>query len=281
VVSWRRRKEQPADGAGTAPETGEETGRDAAQGPTGEAAGEGTAHGAGEAPATRPRRPRRPLDVTEVTDQLPRVDLGALRVPALAGMELRMELEEGTKRVVAVTVGLAGSTAQIQVFAAPRTEGIWQEVREEIAASVTRQGGAAEEAAGPFGVEVLARMPARTPDGRTGHRPSRFLGVDGPRWFLRAVLSGPAAVDRTAARPLELLLSGCVVVRGSEAMAPRDLLPLKLPASAQAMPVRHAAPARAPQAEGAPPAGGAPPAEGAPPVEGPAASEAGGGRPGA
>ena len=23
----------------------------------------------------------------------------------------------------------------------------------------------------------------------------RFMGVDGPRWFLRAVLSGPAATD--------------------------------------------------------------------------------------
>ena len=101
---------------------------------------------------------------------------------------------------------------------------------------MTKQGGTADDVPGVFGREVLARIPARMPDGRTGHRPSRFVGVDGPRWFLRGVFNGPAAVDQAAATALEELLRGVVVVRGSEAMAPRDLLTLKLPAQAPTSP---------------------------------------------
>jgi hypothetical protein len=59
--------------------------------------------------------------------------------------------------------------------------------------------------------------------------PVRFVGVDGPRWFLRAVISGPAAVDESAASALLDVVRETVVVRGDEAMAPRELLSLKLP----------------------------------------------------
>lgn len=171
-----------------------------------------------------------PFDVAEADDGVQRIDLGALRVPPREGMELRLELEDKTQRVIAVTVSLGGSSVQMQAFAAPRTEGIWDDIRGEIAAQVTRQGGTADEVPGSFGREVLARLPSRTPDGRTGHQAARFVGVDGPRWFLRAVFNGPAALDEAAAVDLEKVVRGTVVVRGREAMAPRDLLPLQLPA---------------------------------------------------
>ncbi|TNM68901.1 DUF3710 domain-containing protein [Streptomyces sp. NP160] len=197
------------------------------------AAPEGPGEVPASAPSAAPRglspRPQGPFDVTEVADELPRVDLGALRLPGVPGMELRLEVEDGTRRVVAATVALAGSTAQLQAFAAPRTQGIWGEVRDEIAASLAGSGGVSQEVPGPYGTELVAQVPTRLPDGRVVASPARFVGVDGPRWFLRAVLSGPAAVDAEAAAPLEALLRGAVVVRGSEAMAPRDLLPLRLP----------------------------------------------------
>ncbi len=185
------------------------------------------------------RRREGPFDAEEVSEEegaRPRVDLGALRLPAVQGMELRLEMEEGTQRVIGAVVVLAGSTLQLQAFAAPRTEGIWDEVRAEIRSQVARQGGAAEDGEGPFGPELLARLPMRTEDGRTGARAVRFTGVDGPRWFVRAVVGGRAAVDPAAWAPLERLLRGVVVVRGADAMAPRDLLPLKLPPQDQARP---------------------------------------------
>jgi hypothetical protein len=140
-----------------------------------------------------------------------------------------MEMERTSKRVVAVNVGLDGSALQIQAFAAPRTDGLWSELRAEIAESIDKQGGTAEETDGPFGTELLARLPVRTPEGRSGHRPARFIGVDGPRWFVRGVLTGKAATDADAAGVMEGVLADVVVVRGHDARPPRDLLPLHLP----------------------------------------------------
>ncbi|KQY47835.1 DUF3710 domain-containing protein [Cellulomonas sp. Root137] len=170
-----------------------------------------------------------PWDASQVDDDLPRVDLGAILLPGVQGMELRMEIDKATDVVSAASILLDGSSLQVQAFAAPRTEGIWDEIRAEIAESVTQQGGSADDLPGPFGRELLARLPIRTPEGRTGHRPARFVGADGPRWFVRGVITGRAAVDPAAATALEQLFAGIVVVRGQDARPPRDLLTLRLP----------------------------------------------------
>lgn len=172
---------------------------------------------------------RGPWDSADVPEPGTRIDLGALWLPARDGMELRMELDQESQRVTAAAIGLHGSNLQVQVFAAPRREGIWDEIRAEIAASVTKQGGTVDDLPGPFGRELLARLPVRTAEGRTAHRPARFIGHDGPRWFLRGVLTGQAAVDPVAADELEGVFADVVVVRGNDPRAPRDLLDLRLP----------------------------------------------------
>jgi hypothetical protein len=170
-----------------------------------------------------------PYDLGEVDDTSEMLDLGALRVPPAPDMELRLDLDESGEHVVGATIVVADSAAQVQVFAAPRTEGIWDDVRAEIAGSVTQQGGTADEQDGVFGRELLARVPSPTPDGRTSFQPARFTGVDGPRWFLRAVFTGRAATEEDSALDVERIVRSLVVVRGDEAMAPRDLLALQLP----------------------------------------------------
>lgn len=192
---------------------------------------------------------RGPWDVDATHPEMPRVDLGAIRLPQVDGMEVRLEVDKATNVVSAVAVLLDGSSLQLQAFAAPRTEGIWDEIREEIAASITQQGGTVDDLPGPYGRELLARLPVRTPEGRTGHRPARFLGTDGPRWFLRGVLTGRAAVEPDAAGRLEDLFGQVVVVRGTDARPPRDLLPLQLPGGATPPPP-PAAPRLAPPERG-------------------------------
>jgi len=188
---------------------------------------------AGDAALTVPGRHamRRggPFDRSEVEGLGGRLDLGSLWLTGVPGMELRLEVEEETQNVVGVTAVLGDSAVQLQVFAAPRSEGIWDDIRTEIAASITSQGGTADKTTGPLGTELRAQMPSRGPDGRTVFSPVRFVGVDGPRWFLRAVISGPAAVDESAASDLLDVVRETVVIRGDEAMAPRELLSLKLP----------------------------------------------------
>jgi hypothetical protein len=77
-------------------------------------------------------------------------------------------------------------------------------------------------------------MPQNGPDGRTVFMPARFVGVDGPRWFLRAVVSGRAAIEPAAAEAVHEVIRTAVVDRGDEAMPPRELLPLRLPEAQQA-----------------------------------------------
>ncbi len=192
-----------------------------------------------------------PFDDSEVGDTSAMLDLGALLVAPVDDMELRLELnEEDGQQVVGVTVLIGESAVQVQAFAAPRREGIWDEVRAEIAAGITQQGGTADQVEGSFGRELLARVPGQGPDGRPGFQPARFVGVDGPRWFLRAVFTG-AAVDPEHAGPIEALVRSLVVVRGGDAMAPRELLPLKLPELPEGVEVGDGAPAGA-DADGTP-----------------------------
>lgn len=171
-----------------------------------------------------------PFDRSEVEDTLgDRIDLGGLWLGVVGGAQLRIEVDQQTGDIQAVTTDLDGSSMQVQAFAAPRNSGIWRAIRGEISDSVTARGGMVEEHAGPLGTELLTRLPGRGPDGRVVFQVMRFIGVDGPRWFLRSVFTGPAASDAEAAAPFYDMIRRSVVVRGDDARPPREMLPLQLP----------------------------------------------------
>lgn len=173
-----------------------------------------------------------PFDEAEANPVRPYIDLGGIKILPREGLNLRLEVEEQTKRIVAVGLDYAGSTLQVQPFAAPRTAGLWAETREQIRAQIRQQGGRVEEREGPLGPELLAEVPVVAgPDGNAGKRLARFVGVDGPRWFLRGVIGGAATSDVEAAAAVEDLFRSIVVVRGGSPMPPRDLIPLRMPAT--------------------------------------------------
>ncbi len=173
-----------------------------------------------------------PWDVAEPHPELPRVDLGSLQVPVLEGTDIQLVFAE--QHGAWVTVRYQLSELQLQAFAAPKRAGIWDEVRGEIVSEIAGSGGRFEERAGPFGTEVVAQVPAEPNQPASGMRPIRFVGVDGPRWFLRGLFAGAAAGDPAAAAPLEAVFRETVVVRGEHPVPPRDLLELRLPAEAAA-----------------------------------------------
>lgn len=123
-----------------------------------------------------------PHDIEEVSEEdlEDYVDLGALRIKMHEGMNLRLETDDSTGAVIAATITREGATLQVQAFAAPRTTGIWDDIRHDLTESVASQGGTVEVYAGVFGAEMLTRLPAVTPDGKRGERIARFVGVDGP-----------------------------------------------------------------------------------------------------
>src|SRR5699024_5289910 len=90
---------------------------------------------------------------------------------------------------------------------------------------------------GCFGAELHTRLAQTGPQGRTVFAPAVFAGVDGPRWFLRAVYSGAPAVDETARVAFDECVRSIAVTRGDEPRAPREMLPMTMPTSAAKRPM--------------------------------------------
>lgn len=183
------------------------------------------------------RRTAGPLDVTEVQGVKPYVDCGSLRIPSRENLAMRLEVEESTQRIVAVSMDFAGSSLQLQAFAAPKNEGVWHEIRTQMRESLAAQGGETEERIGSLGPELIAKIPLNDESGKqAGHRLAKFIGVDGPKWFLRGVVGGAALNDARAAADIDDLFRSVVVVRGDVPLPPKDLLPLTIPGGTVAPP---------------------------------------------
>lgn len=176
-----------------------------------------------------------PFDVAEVPALRPYVDLGAIKVAPREGLQLRLDVEESSQRIVAVSLDYVDSTLQVQAFSAPKTTGLWHEIRAQLATQLTAQGATVEEREGALGLELLAALPITAERGG-GTTAVRFVGVDGPRWVLRGVITGNAATDAEAGAQVEALYRELVVVRGDAPMPPRELLALRVPAGAQGAP---------------------------------------------
>ena len=156
----------------------------------------------------------------------PYVDFGGIKVAPREGLQLRLEVDERAKRVVAVTLDFEGSLLQVQAFSAPKTTGLWHQVRNDISTQLTSQGARIEEAEGELGPELVAVSPVPEEQGG-GTRTVRFVAVDGPRWMLRGVIMGAAAEDAQARAKVIELFRDMVVVRGDQPMPPSELLQLQ------------------------------------------------------
>jgi hypothetical protein len=195
---------------------------DASDGPDASVAAPATAPGSG------------PFDVDDVTDDgVQRVDLGSLLVPPIEGRELRMQVDESSGTVQAVMLAGPDGALEFQAFAAPRGGDLWSEVRPQIAADITRRGGQVTEREGRFGTELVCQMPVERSDGSQATQPSRIIGVNGPRWMLRASLLGRPALEPEASSDWEDALARIVVRRGAEAKPVGEPLDVVLPDQAR------------------------------------------------
>jgi hypothetical protein len=172
-------------------------------------------------------RSKGPWDESEVdfNDGVERVNLGGLLVTGMPGVDVQVQVDQASGNVVQLTFAGFEGAVQIQPYAAPKSGGYWETVRGEILAGINGSGGLVETVEGPFGPELHAQV-----HDESGHLvPARFAGIDGPRWFLRAVFLGAAARSGNAAAALENVVRSLVVVRGREAMAAGSAIPMRLP----------------------------------------------------
>ena len=155
-------------------------------------------------------------DVDQVQDGL---EFGALRVPMPARAQL--QVEQGSSELLrAVHVLVPSGRVSLSALAAPRSTPLWRGLAREIAGSLGGDGARVWAEWGPWGREVMA--------GSKGAL-SRFVGVDGPRWMLYGVATGPADGAEELAETLREMIRGTVVTRGPDPLPVKTVLPLRLP----------------------------------------------------
>lgn len=176
-------------------------------------------------PEAVPARTQGPWDESDGYPEAVRADLGGLLVPQDERVKIQVQADPSSGAVSQLSLITDGSAVQVQPYAAPRSGGMWSDIRAQITSSINSAGGLVEEKAGPYGTEVRAQV--ATTDGKA--QPARFCGIDGPRWFVRLVFLGRAARDLAAAEALDSVVRGMVVVRGGDAMPLGNAIPLRVP----------------------------------------------------
>ena len=168
-----------------------------------------------------------PRNYGEVDTSEGYIDMGAILFPAVQGMQLRTQVaDDGT------TV-LGNSGIQMSVAAAPRSGGVWEELREEIRKGFEEQNAKVADIRTRYGDELLVDMPMQMPDGRSATSRMRILGREGDRWFARIDILGPAAANAEAGVDIEKVIDRIVVHRDDHPRTRLELLPVRLPVGAQ------------------------------------------------
>ena len=146
------------------------------------------------------------------------LDFGAYAFVPPVNTQLQIESSEEQNLVVHVLS--AQSNITIDAYAAPKTGGQWRFVASELADGLRNQGAKVSIQDGPWGREVI---------GSAAESVIRFIGVDGPRWMLRAVIVSSPAEAEQSAEIARTMLSHTVVRRGTNPMPARTPIPLVLP----------------------------------------------------
>ncbi|MYR05792.1 DUF3710 domain-containing protein [Gordonia sp. SID5947] len=147
------------------------------------------------------------------------LDLGSVLVPVVEGGQVTVEMSAAHEPEAVYLVTPHGRIS-VSAFAAPKSPGLWREVVTELAASLREEGAQVSIEDGHWGREIVATVPGAA---------HRFVGVDGPRWMVRCIASGPDETADELGRLARAVLAESVVRRGDEPHPPRDALPIVLP----------------------------------------------------
>lgn len=179
-----------------------------------------------------------PFDFDEVdldADDVERIEFGPLVITPFEGLgvQLHGDPESGVVRALLAAYGESG--LELALFAAPRSDGLADELREETIEEAAQSGGHAELADGPFGPEVRRVLPMEGPEGEQLFHVSRIWLVEGPRWLLRGTLMGRAGMVEGEEEPADVFVEffrNVVVKRDDSPRVPGELIHLALPQGA-------------------------------------------------
>ena len=171
-----------------------------------------------------------PWDTSEkdVSDDSAYLDFGSLLIRGRPGFNLQMPTDDDQGTIGSVVLVTEEAGLELRAFADARSGGLWDAVRADLEAETERLEGESEAVDGPFGTELRVKVPVKLPDGEEAVQPTRILGIEGPRWMLRATFLGKEALEPDDDSLLMQALRDIVVVRGDDPRAPRDPLLLTI-----------------------------------------------------
>ncbi|MCI1747801.1 MAG: DUF3710 domain-containing protein [Acidipropionibacterium sp.] len=176
-----------------------------------------------------------PFDIDEVdldADDVTRLDFGSLIVTPFENMQMQIQIDQDTGEVQSLLVVRDNNALEVALFAAPSTGEMISQIHQEMIEGTTAQGGQAAVTDGPLGAELHRVVPMNGPDNQPGYHVSRSWLAQGPRWLLRGVLMGDAAVGESLDSTGQLLMEffcNLVVRRDDRPRVPGDVIPLKVP----------------------------------------------------
>jgi len=166
-----------------------------------------------------------PFDIDDFDDPavatVARLDLGSVLIPMPEAGQVQVELSN-TGAPSAVWVVTANGRFTVAAYAAPKSPGLWREVAAELAESLRKDVPKVGIEDGPWGREVVGVSADNA-------GVVRFIGVDGYRWMIRCVVSGPYDRIGALAEQARDALADAVVRRGDTPMPVRSPLPIQLP----------------------------------------------------
>jgi hypothetical protein len=177
-----------------------------------------------------------PMEFSAELDTSAMLDLGAVFLPNIPGLEVHLDLDPRSGKGKSVSLHLTMTIAEVQIFAASVNEDLWATMRDSIASGLRDQKVDCTVEMGRFGTEIHAVMPTVDLDGNAHVQPVRFVGVRGSRWLVRAVISGDGALldgqpNAEAGPDIDEVISQLVINRGDEPIPPGERLALRSPSA--------------------------------------------------
>jgi hypothetical protein len=184
-----------------------------------------------------------PLDYSIDIDTSSMLNLGPLFLPNIPGLEVHLDLDPRSGVGKSVSLHLNMTIAEVQVFAAATNEDLWASMRDAIVSGLREQKVDCTVEMGQFGTEIHAVMPTVDLDGNAHVQPVRFVGVRGPRWLIRVVISGDGALPSANPDPItesgiNEVISRLVIHRGEDPLPPGERLALRSPTVSNSEPVQ-------------------------------------------
>jgi hypothetical protein len=175
-----------------------------------------------------------PFELSAELDTSSMLDLGAVFLPSIPGLEVHLDLDPRSGMGKSVSLHLNMTIAEVQVFAAASNEDLWASMRDAITSGLREQKVECTVEMGRFGTEIHAVMPTVDLDGNAHVQPVRFVGARGSRWLVRAVISGDGALpgmhhNIEAGTDIDDVISKLVINRGEEPLPPGERLALRSP----------------------------------------------------